>query len=225
MEGRTSVTTRRRSVPKRDQPWQYLRRPSVVTSLNALLSLGIWRRQTAIFGFSPLTKHLLFINAVLIQPRVALYDTPERKKWEKTNVWRREDFSREAVSEIIMKIGDNWEILLLLWEQIKRVTKALQLFWECENGDDQSGEWAPPHPLHFFAVGNYARAVMAPFHFLSEAPFHNCPTCNYCNQLEWEGEPATWLDRPPQVLMHPTIRPQKFFCHQNYKSDTKVLNF
>ena len=96
MEGRTSVTTRRRSVPKRDQPWQYLRRPSVVTSLNALLSLGIWRRQTAIFGFSPLTKYLLFINAVLIQPRVALYDTPERKKWEKTNVWRREDFSREA---------------------------------------------------------------------------------------------------------------------------------
>ena len=70
-----------------------------------------------------------------------------------------------------------------------------------------------PHPTHFtfFAVGNYARAVMAPFHFLSEAPFHNCPTCNYCNQLEWEGEPATWLDRPPQVLMHPTIRRKKFF--------------
>ena len=87
----------------------------------------------------------------------------------------------------------------------------MQLFWECENGDDQSGEWAPPHPPHFFAVGNYARAVMAPFHFLSEAPFHNCPTCNYCNQLEWEGGPATWLDRPPQVLMHPTIRRKKFF--------------
>ena len=148
---------------------------------------------------------------LLIQPRVTLYDTPERKKWEETNVWRREDFSREARIWNNYERGDNWEILLLLWEQIKRVTKALQLFWECENGDDQSGEWAPPHPPHFFAVGNYARAVMAPFHFLSEAPFHNCPTCNYCNQLEWEGEPATWLDRPPQVLMHPTIRPKKYF--------------
>ena len=89
--------------------------------------------------------------------------THQSAKSERRQMFEEEKtFQEKPVSEIIMKIGDNWEILLLLWEQIKRVTKALQLFWECKNGDDQSREWAPPQPLQFFWCGKLRESRNGP---------------------------------------------------------------
>ena len=55
-------------------------------------------------------------------------------------------FQEKPVSEIIMKIGDNWEILLLLWEQVKGVKKRCNCFENAKMGmiSHENG----PHPTH-----------------------------------------------------------------------------